>query len=133
MDALSLQDQDQDSTTATSAAPSASAQKRAAKLALAAEKKAQRQQEQAHEQAQKQALEKERLEAAKSIKLNDKNTTSAKEFKIAVSHTKKGERIQVKGWCHRIRRQGKELLFIVLRDGTQQLQCILTGQLVRLF
>ncbi|CAI2180969.1 795_t:CDS:2 [Funneliformis geosporum] len=41
----------------------------------------------------------------------------------------RGKRVKVSGWVHRLRTQGKDMKFIVLRDGSGYLQCILTGKL----
>jgi len=40
------------------------------------------------------------------------------------------QRIIIFGWVHHLRQQSKNLFFIVLRDGTGMLQCILCDQLV---
>ena len=56
------------------------------------------------------------LEPAKEIKLRD-----------CVNHREK--RIKAYGWVHNLRRQGKNMMFIVLRDGTGYLQCVLSDKL----
>ncbi|CAG8581163.1 4979_t:CDS:2 [Funneliformis mosseae] len=46
-----------------------------------------------------------------------------------ISVSNRGKRVKVSGWVHRLRTQGKDMKFIVLRDGSGYLQCILTGKL----
>jgi asparaginyl-tRNA synthetase len=41
----------------------------------------------------------------------------------------RGQRIRVSGWVHRLRQQ-KDIIFVVLRDGTAYLQAVLSGQVV---
>lgn len=71
------------------------------------------------------------------------------QMKIKALKEHHGERVKVFGWAHRIRRQGlspihsnsleimylivagKNLMFVVLRDGTGFLQCVFTDKLVR--
>ncbi|XP_004521427.1 asparagine--tRNA ligase, cytoplasmic [Ceratitis capitata] len=69
------------------------------------------------------------LEEARKIKIvEDPNLPTARRIYIRHGEEYRGERIKVYGWVHRLRRQGKGLIFITLRDGTGFLQCVLTDQ-----
>lgn len=46
-------------------------------------------------------------------------------IKLREARNYNGKSIFVQGWAHRIRKQGKKLMFIILRDGTGYLQCVL--------
>lgn len=46
-------------------------------------------------------------------------------IKIHEALANRGKTVSIQGWAHRIRQQGKMLMFIVLRDGTGYLQCVL--------
>uniref|UniRef100_A0A4W4EJB8 OB domain-containing protein n=1 Tax=Electrophorus electricus TaxID=8005 RepID=A0A4W4EJB8_ELEEL len=67
------------------------------------------------------------LEDAKKIVIeNNPSLPDPQTAKIYQLEDLRGKRVKVFGWVHRLRRQGKNLLFIVLRDGTGFLQCLLT-------
>ncbi|KAF2357794.1 Aminoacyl-tRNA synthetase class II (D/K/N) [Trinorchestia longiramus] len=68
-------------------------------------------------------------EAAKVTISEDSSLPPATLVKIKDGEAHRGERIKVKGWVHRLRRQGKNMMFIVLRDGTGFLQCVLLDRL----
>ncbi|XP_045770214.1 asparagine--tRNA ligase, cytoplasmic [Maniola jurtina] len=74
------------------------------------------------------------LEEAKKIVLEqDPSLPKAKTVKILGAGENRGERICVRGWVHRLRRQGKALAFLTLRDGTGYLQCVLHGILCQTY
>uniref|UniRef100_A0A183TEK7 Asparagine--tRNA ligase, cytoplasmic n=1 Tax=Schistocephalus solidus TaxID=70667 RepID=A0A183TEK7_SCHSO len=59
----------------------------------------------------------------------DKSLPAAKQAKIRQLKDFVGQRVKVYGWAHNVRRQSKKLMFILLRDGTGFLQCVLTNDL----
>uniref|UniRef100_A0A8C9H1U8 Asparagine--tRNA ligase, cytoplasmic n=1 Tax=Piliocolobus tephrosceles TaxID=591936 RepID=A0A8C9H1U8_9PRIM len=70
------------------------------------------------------------LEEAKKITIkNDPGLPEPKCVKISALEGYRGQRVKVFGWVHRLRRQGKNLMFLVLRDGTGYLQCVLADEL----
>uniref|UniRef100_A0A8C5D153 Asparaginyl-tRNA synthetase 1 n=1 Tax=Gadus morhua TaxID=8049 RepID=A0A8C5D153_GADMO len=74
------------------------------------------------------------LEDAKKIVVKqDTSLPAPTTAKIHQLESLRGQRVKVFGWVHRLRRQGKNLLFIVLRDGTGFLQCVLTDKLCQCY
>ncbi|ETN64390.1 aspartyl-tRNA synthetase [Anopheles darlingi] len=74
------------------------------------------------------------LEEAKKITIQeDPSLPAAKLIKIPQGAANRGVRIRVYGWIHRLRRQGKGLMFVTLRDGTGFLQCVLTDTLCQTY
>lgn len=55
----------------------------------------------------------------------------AQEAKIQECVNLRGKRLRINGWVHRLRRQGKALMFILLRDGTGFLQCVFANDLCK--
>uniref|UniRef100_A0A669D8T1 Asparaginyl-tRNA synthetase 1 n=1 Tax=Oreochromis niloticus TaxID=8128 RepID=A0A669D8T1_ORENI len=73
------------------------------------------------------------LEEAKKIVIKNDPSLPEAEVKIHRLQEKRGQRVKVFGWVHRLRRQGKNLMFLVLRDGTGFLQCVLSDQLCQCY
>lgn len=74
------------------------------------------------------------LEDAKQVKIEeDKSLPVAKMIKIREGEEKRDVRVKISGWVHRLRRQGKALMFITLRDGTGFLQCVLNDILCQTY
>ncbi|XP_076101410.1 asparagine--tRNA ligase, cytoplasmic-like isoform X2 [Mytilus galloprovincialis] len=74
------------------------------------------------------------LEEAKDIKIaQDASLPAPKKIKIRDTVTNRNTRVKISGWVHRCRRQGKNLMFIVLRDGTGFLQCVLSDTLCQTY
>ncbi|XP_053267696.1 asparagine--tRNA ligase, cytoplasmic [Pleuronectes platessa] len=87
---------------------------------------------------QKEAVDTERrdknLEEAKKIVIvKDPSLPEPEAVKIRDLESKRGQRVKVFGWIHRLRRQGKNLMFIVLRDGSGFLQCVLNDKLCQCY
>lgn len=72
-------------------------------------------------------------EAKKIVIVQDPTWAEAKRIKIIEGKENRSIRVRIYGWVHRLRRQGKGLMFITLRDGTEFLQCVLTNQLCQCY
>lgn len=74
------------------------------------------------------------LDEAKKIKIcEDSSWLAAKRIRINEGLQNREIRVKVYGWVHRLRRQGKGLMFITLRDGYGFLQCVLTDLLCQTY
>jgi len=75
-----------------------------------------------------------RAEEAKKIKIcMDPSLPEPKRIKLRDCTENRGVRVLVYGWVHRLRTQGKGLMFITLRDGTDYLQCVLSGDMCQTY
>ncbi|XP_022900526.1 asparagine--tRNA ligase, cytoplasmic [Onthophagus taurus] len=72
-------------------------------------------------------------EAKKMVISEDKSLPEAKRIKIMQGKEFRDKRVVIYGWVHRIRRQGKSLMFITLRDGTGFLQSVLNDMLCQTY
>ncbi|XP_046358872.1 asparagine--tRNA ligase, cytoplasmic-like [Haliotis rufescens] len=69
------------------------------------------------------------LEEARKVVLEmDKSLPEPKQIKIRSSVASRNMRVKIFGWVHRLRRQGKNLMFVVLRDGSGFVQCVMNDK-----
>ncbi|XP_034473129.1 asparagine--tRNA ligase, cytoplasmic [Drosophila innubila] len=74
------------------------------------------------------------LDEARKVKISeDPSWPKANKIRIFEGTEKRNERVKIYGWVHRLRRQGKSLIFITLRDGTGFLQCVLNDLLCQTY
>jgi asparaginyl-tRNA synthetase len=112
---------------------SASALKKAKKNADGIAKKAEKAAKAAEQQTAKDAEEAKKIEASKNVVIKeDASLPKATKIKLRNVADHKNTRVKVQGWIHRLRSQ-KGLVFIVLRDGTGYLQCVLSGDLANAY
>lgn len=72
-------------------------------------------------------------DARKIVIAEDPAWPEARPIKISASVANREVRVKIYGWVHRLRRQGKSLIFLTLRDGTGFLQCVLTDLLCQTY
>ncbi|CAE6425988.1 unnamed protein product [Rhizoctonia solani] len=112
---------------------SGAALKRAKKGLEQQKEKAKKAEAAAAKESQERQREAQKLEESKKIVLKeDPSLPAAIKTKIQGCSELRSKRISVSGWVHRLRQQ-KGLTFIVLRDGTGYLQCVLSGQLAQTY
>ncbi|KAK2186380.1 hypothetical protein NP493_202g01040 [Ridgeia piscesae] len=90
------------------------------------------------ESAKKEAEDAERreknlLEAKKIVLEEDESLPKPVTIKVRDAESKREVRVSISGWVHRLRRQGKNLMFVVLRDGTGFLQCVFADNLCQTY
>ncbi|KAF7428843.1 putative asparagine--tRNA ligase, cytoplasmic [Pleurotus ostreatus] len=118
--------------TATYDEPTQSSLKKAKKTAEGMEKKRKKQEELAAKETKEKGDEKEKrdklLEDSKKIVLvEDESLPKAIKSKIDQLEYFREKRVRVFGWIHRLRQQ-KDIIFLVVRDGTGYLQVVLSGK-----
>ncbi|KAF4600052.1 putative asparagine--tRNA ligase, cytoplasmic [Pleurotus pulmonarius] len=118
--------------TATYDEPTQSSLKKAKKTAEGMEKKRKKQEELAAKETKEKSDEKEKrdklLEDSKKIVLvEDESLPKAIKSKIDQLEQFREKRVRVFGWIHRLRQQ-KDIIFLVVRDGTGYLQVVLSGK-----
>ncbi|KAF8268895.1 asparaginyl-tRNA synthetase [Lactarius quietus] len=107
--------------------PTQSALKKAKKGADGLEKKRKKAEELAAAAADEREKRDRLLEESKKVELvEDATLPAAIKAKILNLEPYRGKRVRVLGWVHRLRSQ-KDIIFIVLRDGTGYLQAVLSG------
>ncbi|QPG75935.1 asparagine--tRNA ligase [Brettanomyces nanus] len=107
---------------------SASALKKAKKICESLKRKAGKKKKLEASKAEREADESAKLMAAMKITITkDESLPAPKKIKIRNIAQHIGERVEIHGWIHRLRLQ-KGHAFIILRDGTGFLQCVLTGE-----
>ncbi|KAF6009635.1 asparagine--tRNA ligase [Brettanomyces bruxellensis] len=112
---------------------SSSALKKAKKISQSLKRKQEKKKKLEEQEAKRAAEESAKLQAAKKIVIKeDKTLPQAKKIKIKDIANYIGKRVEVHGWVHRLRIQ-KGHAFIILRDGSGFLQCVLTGDLANAY
>lgn len=108
--------------------------KKQVKMAAGERKKVQKQEDKERKAKVEEEKRKQNLEEAKAIEfVEDSSLPKALKIKIRDSLAHRGQRIKVSGWVHHLRKQGKEMMFIDLRDGTGFLQAVVTGVACRTY
>ena len=93
-----------------------------------AEKDADRAEQDKAEAAKRAVAEQAKLDEARKVVLKqDSSLVPAKKIQLREAVANRGARVKVSGWVHRLRVQGKDMIFIVVRDGYGLIQCVLTG------
>jgi len=88
-----------------------------------------REQEKLDEERRRKNLE----EAKQVVMTQDESLPAAKEIKIRDCEQHRDQRVKISGWVHRMRKQGKGFMFVVLRDGTGFVQAVLNGKLCQTY
>ncbi|KAG4304074.1 hypothetical protein PORY_002438 [Pneumocystis oryctolagi] len=74
----------------------------------------------------------EKLKRIEELLPEDETLDSALRIKICQAKSLRTMMVKVSGWIHRLRHQ-KDLVFVVLRDGTGYLQCVMTGDVAQTY